>query len=78
MTVQDAYDLTLSFIEKHYCLGTKKIQIITGKGREGKGLIRSEFPGWLDTTIFKQYIREIKWTNDKGAVNLWLKKNKLS
>lgn len=76
MTIQEAYQKTVQFIEKHYKIGTKKIQIITGKGREGKGLIRGEFSGWLDTKVFRRYIREWKWTNDQGAVDLWLKKNK--
>ena len=75
-TLQEAYQTTLSFIEKHYRLGSKQIQIITGKGREGKGAIRSEFQGWLDTAAFKKYIREWKWTNDKGAILLWFKKSK--
>lgn len=76
MTVQEAYLAAQQFIVRHYKIGTKRIQIITGKGREGKGLIHGEFPGWLDTKSFKQYIREWKWTNDEGAVDLWLKKNK--
>ena len=76
MTLQQAYQKTLQFIEKHYKIGSKKIQIITGKGREGKGAIRAEFSGWLDTNLFRQYIRTVKWTNDEGAVDLWLKKHK--
>ena len=76
LTVADAYQKTVQFIEKHYKIGSKKIQIITGKGQEGKGLIHGEFMGWLDTKVLKKYIREAKWTNDEGAVNLWLRKNK--
>ena len=76
MTVDEAYQKTLQFIEKHYKIGSKKIQIITGKGRNGQGLIHLEFANWLDTNRFRQYIREAKWTNDEGAMNLWLKKNK--
>ena len=76
LTVEDAYQKTVQFIEKHYKIGSKKIQIITGKGREGKGIIHMEFANWLDTTRLKQYIREAKWTNDEGAMNIWLKKNK--
>ena len=76
MTLEEAYQETLSFIKKHYQLGTKKVQVITGKGREGKGLIRGEFTGWLETSKFKKYIREANWTNDGGAVEIWLRKNK--
>ncbi len=76
MTVEQAYQSTVKFIDKHYQIGTKKIQIITGKGRTGKGLIRSEFPGWLETKPFKSCIREARWTNDEGAVDIWLKKSR--
>lgn len=76
MTLEQAYQKTVQFIERHYKIGSKKIQIITGKGREGKGLIHGEFMGWLDTKSLKKYIREVRWTNDEGAVDLWLKKNR--
>ena len=76
MTIQEAYDKTLSFLEQHFRLKTKKIQIITGKGHEGAGVIRHEFNGWLDTQVFKRYIQRYEWTHDQGAINLWLKKNK--
>lgn len=76
LTIQEAYQKTQQFIEKHYKIGTKHIQIITGKGREGKGAIHGEFAGWLDTTPFKQYIRQWEWKNDGGAANLWLRKKK--
>jgi len=76
MTVQEAYQKTVQFIEKHHKIGTKKIQIITGKGQNGQGLIRSEFANWLDTKTLKQYIRESEWTNDKGAMDIWLNKHK--
>lgn len=76
MTVDEAYQKTVQFIEKHYKIGSKKIQIITGKGRERQGLIHAEFANWLDTKRLKQYIREATWTNDEGAMNIWLKKNK--
>lgn len=76
MTLEQAYQSTLKFVDKHFKIGSKKIQIITGKGCTGKGLIRSEFPGWLETKPFKSCIRETRWTNDGGAVDLCLKKSK--
>lgn len=76
MTLEEAYNISHKFIQRHYKLGSKKIQIITGKGHMGGGAIRGEFGGWLDTPKFKQYIRETEWTNDKGAMNIWLRKNK--
>ena len=75
-TVQDAYLETTDFISKHYNRGTRKIQIITGKGCEGRGAIRSEFFGWLETPTLQRYVLSSEWTKDKGAVNLCLKKRK--
>ena len=75
-TVQEAYTSTQEFIRKHALLGTKNIQIITGKGHLGQGAIRSEFEGWLDTPQFRKYISAQQWTNDKGAMKLCLKKRK--
>ena len=75
-TIQEAYLSTQEFLAKHTKLGTKKIQIITGKGRMNMGMIRSEFEGWLDTPIFKKYVQSGEWTHDKGAINLCLKKYK--
>ena len=75
-TVQEAYDTTLHFLTVHYKQNSKKVQIITGKGYQGKGAIKTEFAGWLDTKSFKKYIQRYEWTNDQGAVNLWLRKNK--
>ena len=75
-TVQEAYVCTQDFLAKHTRLGTKKIQIITGKGRTNAGVIRSEFEGWLDTPAFQKYVQCGAWTHDKGAINLCLKKHK--
>ncbi len=75
-TLEEAYNATEVFLCRHFQKGTKRVQIITGKGHLGGGLIRSEFAGWLDTPKFKAYIRTYEWTHDKGAMNLWLKKNK--
>ena len=76
MTLEEAYQKTIQFIEKHYKIGSQKIQIITGKGREGRGLIHAEFANWLDTKRLSLYIRKSEWTNDEGAMNIWLRKNK--
>lgn len=75
-TLDEAYSETLNFLATHFQKGTKKVQIITGKGHAGEGAIHCEFDGWLDTAAFRAYIRASEWTNDKGAINLWLKKDK--
>ena len=75
-TVQGAYLSTQEFIQRHVRLGTTQVQIITGKGHLRQGAIRTEFEGWLDTPQFRKYISKKEWTNDKGAMNLCLKKSK--
>ena len=75
-TIQEAYNSTLNFIQKHKTLDTRYILIITGKARDYSGLIRREFDKWLDTEKFKINILEYEWVNGNGAIRLKLKRNK--
>ena len=75
-TIAEAYDNSVDFIRKHFEKGTKKIQIITGKGHLTEGAICREFKGWLETPAFQKYIHEHSWTNDGGAIWIFLRKRK--
>ena len=76
-TVQEAYDKLIDFLTRHYTKHTKYITVITGKGNISKeGLIHSEIVDWLDTNILKQYIKSYEWTNDSGALKIYLKREK--
>lgn len=75
-TVQEAYNTVIDFISRHYRINTNRITIITGKGINNTGLIKNEIVDWLDTNILKQYIKSYEWTNDNGALKIYLKRKK--
>lgn len=75
-TVQEAYNTAIDFIIRHHRINTNHITIITGKGINNTGLIKNEIVDWLDTNILKQYIKSYEWTNDKGALKIYLKRKK--
>ncbi len=75
-TVQDAYDVVILFISKHYKINTAYITIITGKGINNTGLIKNEIVDWLNTKILKQYIKSYEWINGNGALKIYLKRNR--
>ena len=73
-TIQEAYIVLLSFIEKHIKNKTKYITIITGKGSLNKeSLIHSEIEDWFETRYFSPYIREYEWINGNGALKIFLR-----
>jgi len=74
-SIQDAYKNVISFISKHYKRQTKRILIITGKGKPTKeGLIHHEIVDWLNRDILKQYIKTFTWVNNSGAIQIYLKR----
>lgn len=75
-TVQEAYNTVIDFISRHHRINTNHITIITGKGINNTGLIKNEIVDWLDTNILKQYIKSYEWTNDNGALKIYLKRKK--
>ena len=77
-TLQEAYDLFNRFLNYHYANNTPRIVVITGKGKDGKGLLKNEFPKWLENATLKDKIQDIKrpLLNDGGAFELTLKKRK--
>ncbi len=76
LTVQQAFDATLNFLDRHYRVGSKEVLIITGRGTTGQGLIKKEFDGWLRHPQIQKYVRTSVWQNRGGAVKVSLKKKK--
>lgn len=52
----EAYSRVHGFITKHYRTGQRHLLIITGKGRIGPGLLRSELPHWLNESALRPMI----------------------
>ena len=77
-TVEEAYALFGRFLNYHFENGTRKIVVITGKGKDGKGLLKNEFPKWLETDQIKEKIQIANCTvkNDGGAFEITLKQRK--
>ena len=77
-TLEEAYSLFIRFLNYHFENNTRKIVVITGKGKEGKGLLKNEFPKWLEADQIKEKIQVTKrpLLNDGGAFELILKQRK--
>lgn len=77
-TLEEAYSLFVRFLNYHFENNTRKIVVITGKGKEGKGLLKNEFPKWLEVEQIKEKIQITKrpLLNDGGAFELILKQRK--
>ncbi|MBE6449646.1 MAG: hypothetical protein E7013_02995 [Alphaproteobacteria bacterium] len=77
-TVQEAYSIFIRFFNHHLEQNTKTIIIITGKGKNDKGILKSEFPKWIDNPeIQKNIIRSTQPVSyGGGAFELTLKKKK--
>ena len=75
-TLDEAYNLFLRFLNHHMHEKTKKIIVITGKGKDGKGLLKNEFPKWVENSQIKVKIVSITQpvSYGGGAFELTLKK----
>ena len=77
-TVQDAYAIFVRFFNYHLEQKTNTIIIITGKGKDDRGILKTEFPKWIDNPeIQKNIIRSsLPVSYGGGAFELTLKKKK--
>ena len=74
LTLQQAFEQTMRFIDIHFQHQTNHIQIICGKGTENSGVIKKELEFWLDQK--KGQISSFTWQNDGGAVCIYLRRKK--
>ena len=74
-TLEEAYSLFLRFLNYHIQQKTKKIIVITGKGKDGKGLLKAEFPKWVENFQIKDKIKSVTQplSYGGGAFELTLK-----
>lgn len=52
----EAYTAVARFITREHARGTRHLLIITGKGREGEGVLRRELPHWLNEPALRRHI----------------------
>lgn len=76
LTLQEAYESVRTFVSLHQTKGSRVILIITGKGIQGNGKIKKEIPFWFETPFFREKIKEFKWINNGGTLEIQLKKKK--
>jgi DNA-nicking Smr family endonuclease len=55
-TQTEAYDALVRFIHANYLQQRRALLIITGKGKEGKGVLKQELSRWLGTDALKDKI----------------------
>ncbi len=58
MTQDEAHRALTGFVERSAARGARSILVITGKGRvsEGGGILRNQFPGWLNSPPIRPLI----------------------
>ena len=77
-TVQDAYAIFVRFLNYHFEQKTTSVIIITGKGKDDNGILKKEFPKWIENPQIKKNVIRITQpvSYGGGAFELTLKKKK--
>ena len=74
----DAKNLLEDFINQSIENGKRLILIITGKGKEGDGVIKNNIISWLNTKDFRNKILAVNYASKKhggsGAIYILLRK----
>ena len=73
MTLQEAFHIFNRFIEMHFNEHTKKIIVITGRGKDDQGQLKKEFPFWLERADIKDKIKNFQMQNE-GSFEIELRK----
>lgn len=77
--LDEAYSTLLSFITKHYYVGSRCLLIITGYGNKiNTGVIKNSFANWLDNSEIRHmilyYTQATKTHGGKGAFYVLLRR----
>jgi len=79
-TLDHAYEVLVSFIQRAYERKQKHILVITGKGKENKGSIRSNISSWLNSPALRAKVIAARFAHIKhggaGALYVVLKKKR--
>ena len=79
LTLQQAYEAFIDFFDLHVKEKTRKIVVVTGKGPNGKGSLKKEFPLWLEKKEIRDKISHTEIPPEHkggaGAVIIYLKRN---
>ena len=79
-TLQEAFGAFQDFLTEHAARETRQIIVITGKGAQGKGVLRQEFPKWLERADIREKISRVETAPARmggdGAFLVYLKRKK--
>lgn len=79
-TQDEAFEALRYFISTAYSMEKRCVRVITGKGLQGEGVLRAQFPVWLSAPGIEEYIlafnRAIQQHGGDGAFYVLLRKNK--
>ena len=73
MTLDEAFNVFVKFLNIHFNQKTKKITVITGRGKDDRGQLKKEFPMWLENDVFKNKINSFSMKNE-GSFEIELRK----
>jgi DNA-nicking Smr family endonuclease len=59
-TQDDAYAALNPFILQAYHAGLRCVLVITGKGRDGAGVLKSRLQDWLDSPLLRPVVLQVK------------------
>lgn len=78
MIATEAYEMFLAFLKAHLKQGTRQITVITGKGKDGQGILKKEFPLWLENPFIADFIQSVSVPDRQagGAYVIRLKQRK--
>lgn len=80
MTQAQAHHAVTAFLERQQARGARHVEIITGKGREGEGALRTNLPRWLNGAALRPLITAIAHAEPKkggeGALHVLLRRHR--
>lgn len=80
MTQDAAHASLLAFIARAFDGGRRCVLVITGKGREGGGILRSQVPRWLNQTPLRERILSFSYAKPQhggdGALYVLVKRRR--
>ena len=80
MTQMKAHQALKSFFYNCQIEGLRSVLVITGKGKDGKGVLRAEVPKWINESNYENMVRAFSFAGPKdggeGALYVLLKRLK--
>ncbi|HSV28888.1 MAG TPA: Smr/MutS family protein [Candidatus Omnitrophota bacterium] len=81
MTQDAAHGALLSFVARSYDSGRRCVLVITGKGREGSGVLRAQVPRWLNQSPLRERILSFSYARPQhggeGALYVLIKRRRV-